>query len=298
MPMLRLIVACNVCGRQFDASEREIGSSFRCSCGTRILVPAPRPHEAAVVRCSSCGAPRLGQAARCSFCDADFTLREQDLDTLCPHCMARTSGRSSFCHHCGCALLVEELARDETRHPCPACGPDRLLESRRLGQEQPFSVLECRRCGGLWVGKDLFRLLADSAQRLRVYEQDHGPGPARPTPQQANAGALYRPCPLCSMRMNRQNYGRRSGVILDVCRQHGVWCDTDELDRVLAWIRSGGLEGVKEDDALDARRAAREHELKRQADLEEEYSRTSYPQASQLERLVTFLGNLVGAIRS
>ena len=42
--------------------------------------------------------------------------------------------------------------------------------------------------------------------------------------------------------MHRRNYGRKSGVILDTCRQHGVWFDQGELDSVLEWIRHGGLE--------------------------------------------------------
>ena len=40
--------------------------------------------------------------------------------------------------------------------------------------------------------------------------------------------------------MNRRNYAHKSGVIIDVCREHGVWFDPDELQRILAWIRAGG----------------------------------------------------------
>lgn len=110
MSPLRLIVACDRCARQFDATELAAGSRFRCACGHLLAVPAPTSHEAAVVRCSSCGAPRQGQAAACGFCSADFTLHEQDLDTICSQCLARISGKGRFCHHCGTALLVEELA--------------------------------------------------------------------------------------------------------------------------------------------------------------------------------------------
>jgi hypothetical protein len=42
--------------------------------------------------------------------------------------------------------------------------------------------------------------------------------------------------------MNRGNYGRKSGVIVDLCREHGVWFDAEELDRVLLWLRRGGAE--------------------------------------------------------
>ena len=40
--------------------------------------------------------------------------------------------------------------------------------------------------------------------------------------------------------MHRRNYGRRSGVLVDTCRSHGIWFDPEELEAVLRWIRSGG----------------------------------------------------------
>jgi Zn-finger nucleic acid-binding protein len=40
--------------------------------------------------------------------------------------------------------------------------------------------------------------------------------------------------------MNRRNHGRKSGVIVDACREHGVWFDAEELERILHWIREGG----------------------------------------------------------
>ena len=51
---------------------------------------------------------------------------------------------------------------------------------------------------------------------------------------------MYRKCPDCTNIMNRQNYGRRSGVIIDLCPEHGLWFDHAELDAILEWIRAGG----------------------------------------------------------
>lgn len=59
--------------------------------------------------------------------------------------------------------------------------------------------------------------------------------------------------------MNRVNYARRSGVVLDVCRAHGLWFDQDELRRVLAFISGGGLDRARErelQELKEARRAA------------------------------------------
>jgi Zn-finger nucleic acid-binding protein len=42
--------------------------------------------------------------------------------------------------------------------------------------------------------------------------------------------------------MARMNFGRRSGVVVDVCGPHGTWFDGGELDAVLQFVRDGGLE--------------------------------------------------------
>ncbi len=39
------------------------------------------------------------------------------------------------------------------------------------------------------------------------------------------SGRAYRPCPVCTRLMNRVNFGRRSGVLIDRCRAHGSWFD-------------------------------------------------------------------------
>jgi hypothetical protein len=47
--------------------------------------------------------------------------------------------------------------------------------------------------------------------------------------------------------MVRRNFGRTSGVIVDLCGSHGVWFDAQELAHVLRWIRSGNLEAARVD---------------------------------------------------
>ena len=40
--------------------------------------------------------------------------------------------------------------------------------------------------------------------------------------------------------MLRRNFRRSSGVILDVCVEHGTWLDADELEQITGFILSGG----------------------------------------------------------
>jgi Zn-finger nucleic acid-binding protein len=206
-----------------------------------VTIKPPQGHEARVVNCSSCGAPQEEGRTCCNFCGADFTLHERDLNTVCPTCMARISDRAKFCHHCGTRVAAESVAGEETQLACPACGESHFLSGRRVAE---VPVLECGRCAGLWLGNDAFKQVSDRAAEGVVDVAEHFP-----PRQAAPAGAAiavgqsqrYRKCPMCGQIMHRRNYARRSGVIVDVCREHGVWFDADELPRIIAWIRQGGL---------------------------------------------------------
>jgi len=67
----------------------------------------------------------------------------------------------------------------------------------------------------------------------------------------------YVPCPLCAKLMNRINFGKRSGVVVDSCAKHGTWFDGDELRRVVEFVRDGGLDrarAIEKEQLEDVRR--------------------------------------------
>lgn len=236
---MHYLLACAGCRRQFDVAGRSVGERFLCSCGMELEVRPPRSHEAAVIRCSSCGAPRGEAAERCRYCSAEFTLHERDLDTVCSSCAARVSGRARFCHSCGSPILVRQAAVGVTDFPCPACGEGRALVSRQLGQTN-VAMFECGGCGGMWIEREIFEVLAERARTSALPDLDLRPaGGAQPSGSPAR-GPFYRPCPVCRTRMNRRNYALRSGVVVDVCQRHGVWFDIHELEELLRWLRRGG----------------------------------------------------------
>lgn len=241
---MRQLITCHNCTRQLDAGERPAGEKLHCSCGAVLEVPIQQSHEAAVVRCSSCGAPREGEAPSCGFCGSSYTLAERDRHTICPSCAARISDQASYCHHCGTAIVAETVGSAETEHPCPSCDDSHHLRSRQLGNES-VSVLECGHCAGLWVGNDTLKLLLKKA-RTRA-ESAVGPPPApSDLPPIPTSGRLYRPCVVCGALMNRQNFARRSGVVIDRCKNHGIWFDDQELEAILHWVGSGGLEQAQQ----------------------------------------------------
>ena len=255
---MRLLVVCPKCQRQYDATGRDVGSRFRCRCGEVVTVQQPEGHDAAVVRCSSCGAPRHEGSQRCEYCNADFTVREQDLDTICPNCFARVSDHAQFCDHCGKPLAAEPLSAVDTLLTCPVCRGDRRLFGRTVGG---FGLMECRVCAGLWVETAIFQQLIDHARQTgETAEQWLHTDFSRHLPAVGSTPASshgYLPCPVCGTLMLRQNYEHRSGIVVDYCRRHGMWFDADKLSRLVDWIHGGGIEAAQLDREQEAERAAR-----------------------------------------
>ena len=182
---MRYLIACPSCRRQLDVSGRPAGERFSCSCGTTLEVGRPSAHDAAVIRCSSCGAPREDSAEACRFCGAEFTLHARDLDTLCSGCMARVSGKARFCHSCGLPILVAQAAIGQREGEgmgsaprCPACADGHPLVSRQLGRSN-VALFECPGCAGLWIDKEIFEVLADRARSEALPDLDLRPAERR-----------------------------------------------------------------------------------------------------------------------
>jgi len=140
---------------------------------------------------------------------------------------------SRFCAHCGAEATREHVEEDKPLK-CPRCRED--LQALRLGRT---TARECAQCGGLWLDPESLQALANAR------EESAGVVSALAARMPLNAVApdvvRYIPCPRCDKLMNRSNFARSSGVILDVCKAHGVWLDRGELQRVLGFVESGGL---------------------------------------------------------
>ena len=116
----------------------------------------------------------------------------------------------------------------------------------KLGES---AMRECEKCEGLWLEVAAFeKLCADREQQSAVLGVASAlPGhPLDPTGDPIQV--RYVPCPQCGQLMNRINFARCSGVIVDVCRGHGTWFDRDELRGIVEFIRGGGLELSRQKD--------------------------------------------------
>jgi Zn-finger nucleic acid-binding protein len=117
-----------------------------------------------------------------------------------------------------------------------------------------LDLLECKACDGTWIEAGTFeRLCASRESQAAVLHgnPDRQPSPVAPQPTR------YRPCLRCGTMMNRMNFGRRSGAVIDVCRGHGTFLDRGELHQVVRFIRDGGLDRARQaeiDELRDERR--------------------------------------------
>lgn len=114
---------------------------------------------------------------------------------------------------------------------------------------------ECASCEGTWVDPaTLQQICNEKEQQAAVLGMPTNP----PDPiLHLETNFRYLPCPVCKQLMNRVNFARCSGVIINVCKNHGTWFDKDELRRIVEFIRSGGLEKAR---ALQNAELEAEHE--------------------------------------
>jgi Zn-finger nucleic acid-binding protein len=188
--------------------------------------------EAPVLRCPSCGAPVLEADRACGYCGSLLSTRR------CLACFALNPRDALRCGRCG-ALLPRETLTPAAATRCPDCRLD--LVARAAGA---VGYVECARCGGLFLKSDAFDAVAHDADiraRLRAIETAEIPASAR-----VGAQVHYRPCPVCGKFMNRSNYAGGSGIILDVCHDHGVWFDRGELTAIVDFLEKGGWDRVQQ----------------------------------------------------
>jgi Zn-finger nucleic acid-binding protein len=119
-----------------------------------------------------------------------------------------------------------------------------------------LAIHECDGCRGLWVPAASFDALVAHARTREHAQASDGLGPETPAHPRPATAVTYRKCPVCRQVMNRKNFGRISGVIVDWCRADGTWLDASELEAIGAFVAGGGLERAADIDKEDERVAA------------------------------------------
>ena len=187
--------------------------------------------NAETLNCPMCGAAASTDDPLCKYCGARLAT------IACASCFGMMFLGSKHCPRCGAAATTPKTG-DLAERKCPHCRQP--LRSVVIGTT---SVEECESCLGLWVDVNSFeKICADREQQAAVL------GAASPAPRSPITEPIkvrYFHCPECGQLMNRINFARCSGVIVDICKGHGTWFDRDELSRIIEFIRAGGLDEAR-----------------------------------------------------
>ena len=166
-----------------------------------------------MANCSNCSAPLPLNSIQCEFCgsrnDIDlkgvhyYTTHESESDRICPRCNIR-------------------------------------LETIDLKMEGKFLIERCEQCLGLFFDPGELEAVLN-ATVTNVFTINRGELDSINAAMRSNDyGVTYIKCPVCSKIMNRVNFGAKSGVIVDRCKDHGVWLDGGELRHLFEWMKAGG----------------------------------------------------------
>ena len=177
---------------------------------------------------------------------------------------------SKFCDHCGAPAVAAKVSTADDLGSCPRC----KIALKQLQVDQ-ISLRQCEKCDGLWSDVVTFEKICSDKEQQSAALSFFG---ARPQAVASLGLIRYVPCPNCGQLMNRSNFARSSGVIIDLCKDHGVWFDAGELPKIIEFIESGGLARAREKERIaldDEREKIREE--RRQLEMYEMRS-GSYPQ--------------------
>ena len=179
------------------------------------------------LNCPSCGAGASSDEPNCSHCGGLLAT------VACPKCFHLMFRNSKFCSACGASAVAWQLQSGGLA--CPECEQPMLK-----GSVGACLFHHCGRCHGIWLDSEEFsRVCRDADHQSALLGAPQVAGSGAPT---SSVAIRYRPCPRCRDRMNRVNFAKCSGVVVDCCRTHGTWFDRDELNRILQFIQRGGLQ--------------------------------------------------------
>ncbi len=169
-------------------------------------------------------------------------MRQAHQTKACPHCGKGINASSRICPLCAGRIRDPQTSKSGM---CPRCTVTLGIHSTPDGEQYDL----CPQCHGLWLDRDEFRRAIRKTADSKT--EDYARGPLREP-------LAYIPCVRCGTAMNRKNFGRISGVIIDECGDHGIWLDAGELQKIQHFIADGGLETAQDRETEEIRTELRE----------------------------------------
>jgi Zn-finger nucleic acid-binding protein len=165
------------------------------------------------------------------------------LDSIhCTYCGSRNDTDLAGVHY----YTTHELESERT---CPRCSI--RLRTIDLNINGRFLIERCDECLGLFFDPNELEALL-KATVANVFAINRSQLDNINATKTSEFGVSYIKCPVCNTIMNRVNFGVKSGVIVDRCREHGVWLDGGELRHLFEWMKAGGklLQQERDDEKL------------------------------------------------
>ena len=166
-----------------------------------------------MANCSNCSAPLPPDSIRCDYCGSrnDIDLKEVNYHTT---------------------------HESESQRICPRC--DIRMETIDLKIDGRFLIERCEQCLGLFFDpNELEALMQATVSNVFTINRSRLDS-INAAVRADDYGITYIKCPVCTKLMNRVNFGAKSGVIVNRCRDHGVWLDGGELRHLFEWMKAGG----------------------------------------------------------
>jgi Zn-finger nucleic acid-binding protein len=191
-----------------------------------------------MANCSNCSAPLPPDSIQCDYCGS-----RNDIDL---------KGVHYYTTHVS-----------ESERICPRCGI--TLETIDLKIDGKFFIERCAQCLGLFFDPgELEAVLQATVSNVFTVNRSQLDS-INATMRANDYGVTYIKCPVCAKLMNRVNFGAKSGVIVDRCKDHGVWLDGGELRHLFEWMKAGGKIFDQEKQEQRKKAEAEQQEQRRQA---------------------------------
>ena len=160
------------------------------------------------MKCIFCSAPLPKKGLKCSYCNRLNPLNEK---------------------------LLEGADRVDSKHLCLCCN----LKLEKLDTSS-VTLEYCKSCDGVLLEEEEFeKLISYNVDPLSPFNpyylrfiHDH--------PRDNRKKSQFHPCPICQEMMSVVNYKKESGVLIDICEEHGIWLDGGELQQIVEWYAVGG----------------------------------------------------------
>ena len=189
------------------------------------------------LNCPNCGVGVASDHTQCEFCNSRLKTM------ACPSSMGLMFVGTQFCGHCGEKMVEAATPEGDGLGNCPRCKSG--LEMLKIADT---AFRECLRCDGLWADVATFERLCVEREEQSAVMGFIGD---RESHTVSASKISYVPCPARSQLMNRSYFARASGVIIDICKRHGVWFDAEELPRIIEFIQSGGMELARQKEKVE-----------------------------------------------